>query len=161
MSLLNYGFIALDLLSIIPTDAGEYTCRVTSSSGTAQSTAVLKVEGYLNIYFVNKHIFQILYYCLGKDEIDKSSQYPDSLKYIEQLEDYSKYQRSDSYEEVQPLPPTFVRPLHDMGDLQEGRNAHFEAQLNPVSDPTMKVEWYKDGKPITASMFLFVLKFLV
>lgn len=43
-----------------------------------------------------------------------------------------------------------------MGDLQEGRNAHFEAQLNPVSDPTMKVEWYKDGKPITASMLLFL-----
>lgn len=94
---------------------------------------------------------------IGKDEIDKSSQYPDSLKYIEKLEDYSKYQRSDSYEEVQPLPPTFVRSLHDMGDLQEGRNAHFEAQLNPVSDPTMKVEWYKDGKPITASTFLISL----
>jgi len=43
-----------------------------------------------------------------------------------------------------------------MGDLQEGRNAHFEAQLNPVSDPTMKVEWYKDGKPITASTFVFI-----
>lgn len=90
---------------------------------------------------------------IAKDEVDKSSQYPDSLKYIEQLEDYSKYQRSDNYEEVQPLPPTFVKSLHDMGDLQEGRNAHFEAQLHPVSDPTMKVEWYKDGKPITASMF--------
>lgn len=45
MTLLNYGFIALDLLSIVPQDAGEYTCRVTSSSGTAQSTAVLRVEG--------------------------------------------------------------------------------------------------------------------
>lgn len=45
MTLLNYGFIALDLLSIIPEDAGEYTCRVTSSSGTAQSSAVLRVEG--------------------------------------------------------------------------------------------------------------------
>ncbi|XP_050422457.1 titin isoform X5 [Adelges cooleyi] len=130
-TLFNYGFIALDILSIIQDDAGEYTCRVTSNSGTAQSLAVLGVQ--------------------GRDEIDKSSQYPDSLKYIEQLEDYSKYQRTDSYEEVQPVPPTFVRPLHDMGDLNEGRYAHFEAQLNPVSDPTMKVEWYKDGKPITAS----------
>lgn len=45
MTLLNYGFIALDLLSIVPADAGEYTCRVTSSSGTAQSSAILKVEG--------------------------------------------------------------------------------------------------------------------
>lgn len=121
----------------------------------------LKSKVILIIYIINKHIYQILFCCLGKDEIDKSSQYPDSLKYIEQLEDYSKYQRSDSYEEVQPLPPTFIRSLHDMGDLQEGRNAHFEAQLNPVSDPTMKVEWYKDGKSITASMFLSVLKFLI
>jgi len=102
--------------------------------------------------------FNIKYYILGRDEIDKSSQYPDSLKYIEQLEDYSKYQRSDSYDEVQPLPPTLVKSLRDMGNLQEGRNAHFEAQLNPVSDPTMKVEWYKDGKPITASMLLIFLK---
>lgn len=45
MTLLNYGFIALDLLSILPADAGEYTCRVTSSSGTAQSSAILSVEG--------------------------------------------------------------------------------------------------------------------
>lgn len=83
------------------------------------------------------------------------------MKYIEQLEDYSKYQRSDSYEEVQPLPPTFIKTLHDMGNLQEGRNAHFEAQLNPVSDPTMKVEWYKDGKPITAStLYLLILLLL-
>lgn len=51
MTLLNYGFIALDLLSIIPEDAGEYTCRVTNSSGTAQSTALLKVEGIIDIYF--------------------------------------------------------------------------------------------------------------
>lgn len=59
---------------------------------------------------------------------------------------------------MQPLPPTLVRSLHDMGDLQEGRNAHFEAQLNPVSDPTMKVEWYKDGKPITASTSYLALE---
>ena len=51
MTLLNYGFIALDLLSIISEDAGEYTCRVTSSSGTAQSTAVLKVEGIIEQNF--------------------------------------------------------------------------------------------------------------
>lgn len=157
MTLLNYGFIALDLLSIVPADAGEYTCRVTSSSGTAQSSAILYIEGMLKkvIFLTNTTIFYVKYNITGKDEIDKTSQYPDSLKYIEKLEDYSKYQRSDSYDEVQPLPPTFIRSLHDMGDLQEGRNAHFEAQLNPVSDPTMKVEWYKDGKPITASTLLF------
>lgn len=47
----------------------------------------------------------------------------------------------------------FIRPLQDLGELQEGRNAHLEGQLTPVSDPTMKVEWYKDGRPITASQY--------
>ena len=56
-------------------------------------------------------------------------------------------------EEISPQRPAFIRPLQDLGELQEGRNAHFEAQLTPVSDPTMKVEWYKDGRPITASEY--------
>lgn len=63
MTLFNYGFIALDLLSIISDDAGEYTCRVTSSSGTAQSTAFLKIDGILEIknnYFVNENS-EVLY----------------------------------------------------------------------------------------------------
>lgn len=83
--------------------------------------------------------------------IEKSSQHPESLHYIQHLEDYSRYERQESIEEKTKQKPHFIRPLQDLGELQEGRNAHFEAQLNPVSDPTMKVEWYKDGRPITAS----------
>lgn len=86
--------------------------------------------------------------------IERSSQYPESLPYIDQLEDYSKYNRTDSVDETTPQRPAFVRPLHDVGEVNEGRNAHFEAQLTPVSDPTMRVEWYKDDKPITASKLL-------
>lgn len=83
--------------------------------------------------------------------IEQASQHPDSLQYIQQLEDYSKYQRQESVQETSSQCPVFIRPLQDLGELQEGRNAHFEAQLTPVSDPTMKVEWFKDGKHITAS----------
>lgn len=54
-------------------------------------------------------------------------------------------------EETSSQRPVFIRPLQNQGELQEGRNAHFEAQLVPVSDPTMRVEWSKDGRPITAS----------
>ena len=95
--------------------------------------------------------FNIFY--LERVGIERSSQYPDSLQYINQLEDYSKYQRTDSVDETVPQRPSFVRPLHDVGDVNEGRNAHFEAQLTPVSDPTMRVEWYKDDKAITASKY--------
>ncbi|PSN37209.1 Titin, partial [Blattella germanica] len=127
----RFGFIALDLISIIIEDSGEYVCRVTSQSGSVDSQALLSVT--------------------ARATIEQSSQYPDSLQYIQQLEDYSRYQRTESVEESSAQRPTFIRPLQDLGELQEGRNAHFEAQLTPVSDPTMKVEWYKDGKHITAS----------
>lgn len=86
-----------------------------------------------------------------KPSIEKSTQHPTSLEYIQHLEDYSKYQRSESLEETISQKPQFIRPLQDLGDLEEGQNAHFEAQLTPVSDPTMRVEWYKDGRAITAS----------
>ncbi|KAL1117095.1 hypothetical protein AAG570_004423, partial [Ranatra chinensis] len=130
-STFRFGFIALDLLSVVPEDAGEYVCVVTSSSGTVQSLARITVT--------------------ARAGIEQKSQYPESLQYISQLEDYSKYQRSESIEEVTAVRPQFIRPLRELGQLQEGRNAHFEGQLTPVSDPTMRVDWYKDGRPITAS----------
>lgn len=93
----------------------------------------------------------ILFSFTARATIEQTSQYPDSLRYIQQLEENSKYQKQESIEETSSQRPVFIRPLQDLGELQEGRNAHFEAQLEPVTDPTMKIEWYKDGRPITAS----------
>lgn len=130
-STFQFGFIALDLISIIIEDSGEYICRVSSATGVAESRAILRVS--------------------QKPAIEKSTQHPTSLEYIQHLEDYSKYQRSESIEETSTQLPQFIRPLQDLGAIEEGKNAHFEAQLTPVSDPTMRVEWYKDGRAITAS----------
>lgn len=127
----RFGFVALDLINTIPEDAGEYVCHVTSATGIAESRAILSVK--------------------AKPAIESETQHPASLEYIQSLEDYSKYTRSESLEESTNQKPVFIRPLNSLGDLEEGRNAHFEAQLTPVSDPTMRVEWYKDGRPITAS----------
>ncbi|XP_055645258.1 titin-like, partial [Toxorhynchites rutilus septentrionalis] len=128
---LQFGYVALDLLSIVLEDSGEYTCRVSSSTGVAESHAMLSVQ--------------------PRPPIEQQSQHPTSLDQIQHLEDYSKYVRTESIEEVINQKPAFTRPLQDLGQLEEGRNAHFEAQITPVSDPTMRVEWYKDGRPITAS----------
>lgn len=121
----------MDLISIIAQDGGEYVCHVTSATGVAESRAILRVQ--------------------QRAAIESQTQNPTSLEYIQQLEDYSKYQRSESIEEQINQKPIFIRPLQNLGELEEGRNAHFEAQLTPVSDPTMRVEWYKDGRAITAS----------
>lgn len=130
-SVFKFGFIALDLLGVMSHDSGEYMCRVTNATGIAESRAVLSVT--------------------QRPSIEQSSQHPSSLQYISQLEDYSKYQRQESTEELMSQKPQFIRPLRDLGEFEEGKNAHFEAQLTPVNDPTMRVEWYKDGRPITAS----------
>lgn len=47
----KFGFISLDLLSIILQDSGEYTVRVTNNSGSAESTALLSVQGKL--YYID------------------------------------------------------------------------------------------------------------
>lgn len=131
-SVFKFGFIALDLLSIVDHDAGEYLCRVTNATGMAESRSKLSVT--------------------QRPSIEQTSQHPSSLQYISHLEDYSRYQRHESIEELTNQPPVFIRPLlQDMGEFEEGKNAHFEAQLTPVNDPKMRVEWYKDGRPITAS----------
>lgn len=112
-------------------DSGEYMCRVSNASGVAESRAILSV--------------------VQRPSIEQTSQNPSSLQYINQLEDYSRYQRQESSEELMNQAPTFIRPLQDLGEFEEGKNVHFEAQVKPVNDPTMRVEWYKDGRPITAS----------
>lgn len=44
--------------------------------------------------------------------------------------------------------PEFGRPLKNIEHLAEGKMAHLEATLTPVNDPTMKVEWFRNGKPV-------------
>lgn len=127
----EFGYVALEIINITAADEGEYTCRAVSATGTALCRAFL--------------------YVTRRPSIEQTSQHPSSLQQIQQLEDYSKYQRQESMEESCNQKPVFIRPLQNLGELEEGRNAHFEAQLTPVNDPTMRVEWYKDGQQITAS----------
>ena len=54
-------------------------------------------------------------------------------------------------EEVLPAKPEFVKTLEATVEKAEGSNVHLEAQVNPVSDHTMNIEWFKDGHAITAS----------
>lgn len=50
-------------------------------------------------------------------------------------------------------PPQFIVPLRDVNQI-EGGKVHFEARIEPVGDPTMRVEWFLNGKLVVASMSL-------
>lgn len=85
--------------------------------------------------------------------IERQTQHPEAMEQIGYLEDQSRFQRTISMEEYSHIKPTFIKPLTNLGEVLEGKYAHFEAQVQPLSDPFMRIEWYKDGKGITASEY--------
>ena len=54
----------------------------------------------------------------------------------------------DLYDKENHRPARFKTQIKDLPDLKENDAAHFECKLLPLGDPTMKVEWYKDGEPL-------------
>lgn len=84
----------------------------------------------------------------AKSSILTETQHEGALKKIQYLEDDSRFKRQEQ-EDVQILEkPQFGKPLKSVENLPEGMMAHLEATLTPVNDPTMKVEWFCNGKPI-------------
>lgn len=82
------------------------------------------------------------------------------LEQIHQLEDRSKFHRPDVEEEVTTQAPIFTSSLKNC-DIKEGQRAHFECRLIPVSDTTMKVEWFHNNVPIKSGMTVFHSDFCV
>lgn len=84
----------------------------------------------------------------ARASIISDTQHEGALQKIQYLEDDSRYKRVAAEDTVIAEKPKFGRPLKNIEHLPEGKNAHLEATLTPVNDPTMVVEWYRDGKPI-------------
>lgn len=58
-------------------------------------------------------------------------------------------------EEISKSKPIFVQPLSDPAPVNEGKNIHLECRLEPMGDPTMRVEWFQNGKPVTVGKNYF------
>lgn len=52
-------------------------------------------------------------------------------------------------EEISKSKPIFIQPLSDPKPVSEGKNIHLECRLEPMGDPTMRVEWFQNGRPVT------------
>lgn len=64
--------------------------------------------------------------------------------------------KEDAYNEVTKRPPEFKTNLTNIG-VEESDYCRFETQIAPVNDPYMKVEWFKDGKPVLIGNFVLFL----
>merc|ERR1712106_971571 len=62
----------------------------------------------------------------------------------------SKQEIKQEFEEVAAHgPPVFKTTLVSPEPVTDGKNIHLEARLEPIGDPSMKVEWFFNGRPLT------------
>ena len=125
----DFDYVALDILSVYPEDSGVYTCRAYNKLGEAVTSSSVRV--------------------VAKSQLVLESQHPSGLEKIQYLEDASRYKRREDVDEVVAVRPRFVTKPKPQEGLREGQNAHFECKLEPVQDANLKVEWFKNGRPVT------------
>lgn len=65
------------------------------------------------------------------------------------IEEHQHVEPQYNIQEISKSKPIFVTPLSDPPPASEGKNIHLECKLEPMGDPTMRVEWFFNGKPIT------------
>lgn len=123
----DFGYVALDIIDLIAEDSGVYTCRAVNHIGTDETQCALD--------------------CRSSQQILTTTQNEAGLEQIQYLEDRSKYSRSEVTDEVTKQTPVFTTSLKNV-EIKEGQRAHFECRLIPVSDPTMRVEWYHNNQPL-------------
>lgn len=70
------------------------------------------------------------------------------MRHVERARPHARPEDGDR---VYP-PPQFIVPLKDVTQ-SEGGKIHFEGRIEPVGDPTMYVEWFLNGRPLTASKY--------
>lgn len=85
---------------------------------------------------------------IARQSIISDTQHEGALQKIQYLEDDSRYKRTAHDDSIVLEKPQFGRGLRTLENVPEGASAHLEATLTPVNDPTMRVEWFCNGKPI-------------
>lgn len=129
----DFGYVALDILHVYGEDSGTYMCKATNLLGEAMNTCNIRV--------------------VNRKSIILDTQHPDGLEKIQKLESRGAPMRNE-VAEVPITPPRFTTTLRGTTEIHEGQTAHFEAQVEPIHDSNLKIEFYHNGKPLpSASRF--------
>ncbi|KIH48983.1 immunoglobulin I-set domain protein, partial [Ancylostoma duodenale] len=131
--LYEFGFVSLDILYAYPEDNGVYELVATNDKGEARTKCQITV--------------------LPRPKLDYTSQTHGSN--LDSIESHFRQHSTlplqmtaeDMYDEAQKRPPEFKMPMQNIG-VAEGEFCRFETQIVPINDPYMKVEWFKDKKPV-------------
>ncbi|XP_075588793.1 LOW QUALITY PROTEIN: titin-like [Dermatophagoides farinae] len=130
-TLCEFGYIALDIHSMNPEDMGTYKFRISNRLGQIEDNINLQVRPIKSI--------------------QTDTMYGETLKKLNILEQQQAHRVTDVDDGKTQQKPIFTQPLHNVYNVREGSNAHLECRLIPVGDPSMNVEWYKNGRPLQHS----------
>lgn len=125
----DFGLVALDFTYTVPSDVGTYTVVAKNESGEDQISAELTVDSHATIF--------------------SDPQHEASWKRIQEIE--APKQAPEEAPDAEHGPPTFVTQLQSVGNLIEGQPTHFEAQVQPIADPDLQIQWFHNGRPLPAS----------
>lgn len=78
------------------------------------------------------------------------TQHEGALHKIHQLEDATRYHRTEEEDIQVTTAPRFTTQLVGPTNLYEGQTAHYECRIEPYPDPNLKVEWFHNGKPLAS-----------
>ena len=149
----DFGFVILEISPVYPEDSGEYSCRASNEFGEAVTSAALKCQGKRNVILdsqlpkgMERTIEKIAELeGLGSrpaDHVTSTSFNCDVFILICRL--ISQRTESDS-----GSPPEFLSAPSDL-TLPENGVAHFECRVVPIGDPSLRIEWFHNGKPLCA-----------
>ena len=124
----DFGYVALDINNVKKEDSGSYTLVATNVLGTEKATVELRVDAHATVDYTSLH-----------------------SKAVHETQRFEMKQevRHEIQEVTSTGPPVFKTTLVDPGTVSEGKNIHLEARLEPIGDPSMKVEWFFNGRPLT------------
>ncbi len=127
----DFGFVTLDIASCVESDSGMYMVKAINAAGEAASSHVLKVGDQ-------------------RGGVLGEALHPDSYKKIQALEARKAAAGPVEDTAIIEQPPVFMKQLPDIGAVPEGTNVHVDATIEPKNDPSLKVEWELNGKPISS-----------
>ncbi|OQV22407.1 Titin [Hypsibius exemplaris] len=125
----DFGSIGLDILTVIAEDSGQYTVKASNALGSNTSSVQIQVKARASIIL--------------------ESQAPGGVEKIRELEDMLNY-KPDSYtEDAIHQAPVFTQQLRGPpGKVKEGQSMHLDCSVQPTNDPTLKIEWFFNGRPL-------------
>lgn len=137
----DFGFVILEISGCYQRESGLYTCKATNKHGEATVSCKLQVRGRTGIVM----------------EPQLPSNFRTGTESIQKLEE-SLYKRDEILaEEEQPNPPKFTVELKDNLDVPEGGPIHFDCRVEPVGDPTMRIDWFHNGRPFATGSRVHML----